>query len=193
MKRTYIIIFTIVITIIAIVGSIGLSPVALFTETLRVGDVEDEGEGMYIIRVYDTSGDDVAHVAFTTEMFTLPSQNMTSVRVSIWHTERTHLDALHVSFTPSILHHPFHVYLETPPGGKWRPITTESSGDRQAFHFPDLGLYGSGTLTLNFLIRKWSDLPSITITTQIALHDETFPIVFTKQQATTTLTIPYDG
>lgn len=193
LKRTYIIILTVVVTIISIVGYVALSPVSLFTETLRVGDVEDKGDGMYIIRVYDKSGGDVAHIAFITGMFTLPSQNMTSVRVSIWHKHGTHLDALHVSFTPSILHHPFHVYLETPPGGKWSPITTESSGEGQAFRFPDLGLYGSGTLTLDFLIRKWSDLPSITITTQIALHDKTVPIVFTQQQATTALTIPYEG
>lgn len=188
MKGTYIMIITVVIMIISIVGYVGLSPVYLFTETLRVGDVEDEGDGMFIIRIYDTSGGDAVHLAFITGMFTLPSQNMTSVRVSIWHKDGTHLDSLQISFTPSVLHYPFHVYLETPSGGKWSSIT-ESNGERQAFSFPDLGVYGSATVTLNFIVRKGFDLPRITIKTQLTLHDSTAPITVTRQQATATLTL----
>jgi len=175
------------------VGSIGLSPVTLFTETLRVGDVENEGDDTYHIRLYDTTGRDIVHLTFISGILPLSWQNLTSIRVSIWHAEDTHIDALRFTFQPTILHHPLQVYLETPPGGKWSPIVTESSSEHQAFQFSDLGVYGSGTVTLTFLLRFPPTLPSTRITTSLTLHDTTSPLVFTQQQATTTLVIPYDG
>ena len=152
-------IFFAVIVLLGIYGFLFWHPVYLLTETLQVGETEEEGDGNYIIGVYDKLGSDVANIAFITGMVTLPSENMTSIRLSVWHEEGTHLDSLQVSFVPSILHHPFHVYLETPPGGKWTQIDTESSGEKQVFTFPGLGVYGSGTLTLEFLVRRSSTLP----------------------------------
>ncbi len=188
MRRRLLLTAVVIVTLVAILGIVVWRPIYLFTETLRVGEVEEE-DGEHIIRIYNDDGDDIAHIALITGMITLPSQNMTSIRLSIWHQPETHLDSLQISFTPSIIHHPFHVYLETPPGGEWKPIKTDSSGNTHVYSFPDLGTYGTGTVTLDFLIQRWSDLPNITITTQITLHDTTSPIVFTRQKATATLTI----
>ena len=181
------------VTTISIVGYVGLSPVYLFTETLRVGDVEDEGDGTYHIRLYDARERDIVHITFISGMLPLSWENLTSVRVSIWHAEGTHIDALHFAFQPTILYHPLQVYLKTPPGGKWNSILTESSGEQQVFRFPDLGFYGSGTVTLEFLLRFPPTLTSTRITTSLMLHDTKSPFVFTQQQATTTLSIPYEG
>ncbi len=193
LKRTYILIITVVLAIITIVGAIGLSPVTLFTETLRVGDVEDEGDGSYHIRLYDATGRDIVHLTFISGILPLSGYNLTSVRVSIWHAEATHIDALRFAFEPTILHHPLQVYLETPAGGTWNPIVTESTSEHQVFQFSDLGVYGTGTVTLTFLLQFPPTLPSTRITTSLTLHDATSPLVFTQQQATTTLTVPYDG
>jgi hypothetical protein len=165
----------------------------LFTETLRVGDVEDEGDGTYHIRLYDERESDIVHITFISGILPMSWENLTSVRVSIWHSEDTHIDVLLFAFQPTILHHPLQVYLKTPPGGKWNPILTESSSEQQVFQFPNLGFYGTGTVTLEFMLRFPPTLPSTRITTSLILHDITYPLVFTQQQAIMTLSIPYEG
>ena len=109
MKRTYIIIITVVVMIISIVGYVGLSPVYLFTETLQVGDVEDEGDGTYHIRLYDDRESDIVSITFISGVLPMSWENLTSVRVSIWHAGWTHIDALLFAFQPTILHHPLQV------------------------------------------------------------------------------------
>lgn len=189
MRRSVLAIIVIIVSLGAILGYMVWHPPYLFTETLPVGETEDRGDGMYVIPVYDKSGGDVAHIVFITGMIVLPGQNMTSIRLSIWHKPGTQLDSLQISFEPSPSNHHIEAYLGTPPGGRWNPITTDSSGLRHVFSFPDLGFYGSATLTLYFLVYKFAGSTTITIKTYLALHDTTSPIVFTKQQATSSLTL----
>ena len=182
--------------VITLLVAIGLSvilifatPIYLMTETLQVGDPE-QVNGQYTLRAYDQSGRDLVHVTFTmSNISEVASKRFTSVRISIWHNETTHIDSLLATFELTTALHSFNVYLDSLCCGQWDVIITEPRGDRSEFQFPQLGLVGTGTVVLNFIVEKFMDLPSVRITTDVWLHGTTFPSV-SQQHAQASIEIP---
>jgi hypothetical protein len=82
-------------------------------------------------------------------------------------------------------------YLEMPEGYPWSPIKFHQDHDGQSiiFEVDDLGFQGSGTVTVNFLIRPWQGQTSFQVEIQYAMHTPAF-IQLTHQVVSTQIEIP---
>lgn len=108
----------------------------------------------------------------------------------IWHTAITHLDTLTIAFESTEPASPFRVFYEAPPNSPLM-IVTEAQVDHYVFQFPELGVYGEGTLNCQFVIRTrtYTDHPSIHVTTHITFHEISFPS-FTQYSAQGVIEVP---
>jgi len=103
------------------------------------------------------------------------------VLVSIWHSEETELDSMFLKFFAGAGF--IEAYLEV-PGGSWPPIYFHQSRDGKGtvLEVDDLGIQGSGTVTLNFLLKAFPEQPSFNFEAKFSMHKEAF-MQLTRQEA----------
>lgn len=117
-----------------------------------------------------------------------PQTGLISMTFSIWHLETTELDSLHLRFSSANF---MQAYLEMPGGYPWSPISFHQDNDGKSIIFgvDDLGFQGSGTLTLDFLLRPWQSQTSFQIEIQYTMHTPAL-IQLTHQAVSTQIEIP---
>jgi hypothetical protein len=83
------------------------------------------------------------------------------------------------------------VYLEMPEGYPWSPINfhQDSDGKSVIFGVDDLGFQGSGTVTLDFLMRPWQSQTNFQLEIQYTMHTPAL-IQLTHQAVSTEIEIP---
>lgn len=138
----------------------------IFTRELHVSGFAPLHDESYVANVTD-SGQELAHLYFRVEHPAVNSDRV-PIRFSIWHAENTELDSLTLRFStePFLTTMQFEVTSYTPP--------LEFHRDNKAvlFSIKDLGLYGTGTVTLDFTLIKYSNLNELTITADFSMHYE---------------------
>ena len=101
------------------------------------------------------------------------------VQVSIWHTEETELDSLSLTLTGADY---IDVYLEAPTAS-WHPYTFRRAkeGRGAIFHVENLGLHGTGTVVIHFLLKNLSHHSSFDFEARYSLHTKAF-LQLTRQE-----------
>jgi hypothetical protein len=119
-----------------------------------------------------------------------PQTGLIFVRFSVWHLGNTELDSLYLRFSAA---NPMQIYLEMPGGYPWSPIVFHQDRDGKGiiFRVDDLGFQGSGTVTLDFLLRPWQDQTSFLVEIQYMLHTPAL-IQLTHQAVATQVEIPIE-
>jgi hypothetical protein len=118
----------------------------------------------------------------------LPGASGIPVLVAIWHSGDTEVDYLFLKFSGT---QHIEVYLEAPAGQPW-PLTSfhrSSDGKGAEFEVKDLGIQGSGTITLQFILKPFSQQDNFYFEAKFTMHKEA-PIQLTRQQVSTYTEIP---
>jgi hypothetical protein len=115
-----------------------------------------------------------------------PQTGLISLRFSIWHLGE--LDSLHLRFSSANF---MQMYLEMPGGYPWSPINFHQDIDGKSviFGVDDLGFQGSGTVTIDFLMRPWQSQTNLQLEIQYAMHTPAL-IQLTHQAISTQVEIP---
>ena len=158
----------------------------MFVESLQVEEFKPDDDDSYAADVLD-SGVRVANIYIRAE-HPRPQTLDVPVLVSIWHSRETELDSLFLKFygeTDFI-----EIYLEV-PGGSWPPIHFQQSSDGKGatLEIHDLGIQGTGTVTLSFLLKPFSEQHSFNFEVKFSMHEKTF-IQLTRQEARAYTEIP---
>lgn len=185
-KVVLIVCSALVLAALLVIFTLSSLKVFLFTENLSV-------EGFRPIGL-DANGTDVYQNGVRTSDIYVgtdpvnPQTGLVSMRFSIWHLDATQLDSLHLGFSAANF---MQTYLEMPEGYPWSPIKFHQDHDGQSiiFEVDDLGFQGSGTVTVNFLIRPWQGQTSFQVEIQYAMHTPAF-IQLTHQVVSTQIEIP---
>lgn len=85
-----------------------------------------------------------------------PSVNQLPFRLSTWHRDGTRLDSLRYHLYQADRNPQFsEFYVRTPGGTPWPEMTFERDRTGRGVHLdvPDLGVQGSGTVSLSFLLE----------------------------------------
>jgi hypothetical protein len=187
--------FLVVAVLLAVLVAVFLSGLILasryerfiFTRDLSVEEFKQISEGAYAANVSD-DGARVASIYIRVD-HAIGQAHYCPVLVSIWHSEDTELDSLYLSFTGNSF---IQVYLET-PGGSVPPVHLYESYNGLkgvAVKFDDLGFYGTGTVTLNFLLWPSSNLENFRFETEFYMHAKTL-MQLTGQKAFKSTEIPF--
>lgn len=85
-----------------------------------------------------------------------PGANLAAVRVSVWHREGSHLDAvtLRLGVPADGVRH-VDAYLETPGHESFPAVRYYQTEGDAVFEVTDLGPHGRGTVALDFLLRPF--------------------------------------
>lgn len=150
----------------------------IFVENLHVEEFESVNDDSYAAEVLD-GGVRVASIYIRAE-HPAPQSLDIPVLVSIWHSEETELDSLFLKFSGTDY---IQVYLEVPGARPWPSIHFEQTNDGKGvvFNVDDLGLQGTGTVTLHFLLRPFSEQHSFYFEARFSMHKEAF-IQLTRQE-----------
>ena len=154
------------------------SEMFIFTENLQVEEfrlIHDDDS--YAADILD-GGVRVANVYIRAE-HPAPQALDVPVLVSIWHSEETELDSLFLKFSGTDY---MQVYLEV-PGSSWPPIHFHQTdgGKGAVFKVDDLGLQGTGTVTLRFFLRPFSEQHGFYFEAKFSMHKKAF-IQLTRQE-----------
>lgn len=160
----------------------------MFVESLQVEEFEPDEFDSYAADVLD-SGVRIANIYIRAEHPSPQTLNV-PVLVSIWHSRETEIDSLFLEF--SVETGFIEVYLEVPEGS-WPPIHFHQSSDGKGaiFEADDLGIQGSGTVTLRFLLKPFSEQQSFDFEVKFSMHKKAF-LQLTRQKvwAHTEIQIP---
>ncbi len=157
----------------------------LFTENLQVEEFKSISDDSYAADISD-GGVRVANIYIRAE-HPVPQALGMPVLVSIWHSEETELDSLFLKFSGTNY---IQVYLEV-PGGSWPSINFQQTSDGKgaSFEVDDLGLQGTGTVTLEFLLRPFYEQHSFYFEAKFSMHKKAF-VQLTRQEVWTYTEIP---
>jgi hypothetical protein len=173
------------ITVFGSMIAISASELFLFTEYLRVEEYTSEDPDSLSTKVFQ--GD--VHVANVHICFEspLPQGFDVPVQISIWHTEETELDSVSLTLTGADY---LDFYLEAPTAS-WPPYTFRRAkeGRGAIFHVENLGLHGTGTVVIRFLLKNLSHHSSFDFEARCSLHTKAF-LQLTRQELWTYREIP---
>lgn len=159
----------------------------IFVESLQVEEFKPMGDDSYVAYVLD-GGVRVADIFVRVEH---PRQQTLDVPVlvSIAHFKETELDSMFLKFFAGTGF--IEVYLKV-PGGSWPPICFHQSRDGKGsvLEVDDLEIQGSGTVTLNFLLKAFPDQPSFNFEAKFSMHKKAF-MQLTRQEAYAYTEIPF--
>lgn len=161
----------------------------VFSKSLHVEEFVVDGDARYA-DVTD-SGVRIAGIYIRVEQPPLNSLYI-PILVSIWHAEDTELDSLTLRFSmsPNIIT----LYLEAPQSA-WPETQFRQTDDAKGiiYSVEDLGFYGTGSVTLHFIMIQFSmsmNLQnSLQFTVEFSMHKKTF-LQLTSLKAYTTTYIP---
>lgn len=139
-----------------------------FSRDLQVTDFAFN-DGSYMANVSD-SGVLVAGLVFRIERSVA---NLTSHRIqfSIWHTDSSRLDSMTLRFStePYVIN----LYLAASsydwPGARF---TRDNLGI--VYSVPNIGWYGLGTVTLDFILDSYEQAPNLGFTADFSMHTNAF-------------------
>lgn len=162
----------------------------LFSKTLHIEEFVAE-DGSRIANVTD-AGVRIAGIYLRVEH---PPSNSPyiPILVSIWHTEDTELDSMTLTFSTYPNH--MSLYLEAPQSS-WPETQFRKTNDGKGivYSVQDLGLYGTGTVTLKLLVIQFTHSTSennLQFTAEFSMHQETFlQLTALKTHATVYIPIP---
>ncbi len=180
------VVFAVAVTSAVVVAS--TLEMFMFTENLDVEEFEAVGIDGYA-RAADVldQGVRVANIYVRPEPPLLGAFDI-PVLVSIWHSEDTEVDYLFLKFSGT---QQIEVYLEAPAGHPW-PLTSfhrSTDGKGAEFEVTDLGIQGSGTITLQFILKPFSNQQSFYFEAKFSMHKEAL-IQLTRKQASVYAEIP---
>jgi len=176
----------VVLGISLLCGSISASSLEMFvfTENLQAEEFESISDDSYAADILD-SGVRVANIYIRAE-HPSPQAFDVPVLVSIWHSEETELDSLFLKFSGTNY---IEINLEAP---NYQPsIYFHKTGDGKGavFKLDDLGFYGTGTVTLQFLLTPFSEQHSFHFEARFSMHKKAF-MQLTRQEASAHTEIP---
>jgi hypothetical protein len=172
LRRRFRIVIVVLIVIAALVSSILVYASAtnthFFSRDLQVTDFVVDGYS-YAANISD-SGVLVGGLSFRIEHSVA---NLTSNRIqfSIWHTDSSQLDSMTLRFStePYVIA----LYLEASsydwPGARF---TRDNLG--VVYSVPNIGWYGSGTVTLDFILDSYEQPPNLGFTADFSMHMNAF-------------------
>jgi len=179
--------------LLAVVGVAGISFLVTsgifhFRESLHVEGFQRSEEGAYAADILDSRGARVANIYVRVNP-RLPTTERVPVMISIWHLEGTELDSLMLKISGQDFVIP--VFLEAPGSSSWPEFHFHLSEDGRgvALDIEDLGLQGSGTVTLNFLLSPSSAQSSFQLEVSLSMHWEGI-LPLTRQEAWVIDTFP---
>jgi len=142
----------------------------IFTENLHAEEFKSTSDDSYAADILD-GGVKVANIYIRAE-HPAPQALDVPVLVSIWHSEETELDSLFLKFYGT---HYTQVYLEV-PGGSWPSIDFRQTSDGKgaSLEVDDLGFQGTGTVTLEFLLRSFDEQHSFYFEVKFSMHKKAF-------------------
>lgn len=173
--------FRIVLVLFAAIVTLALMTLVLASETqnfvfsknLHVGDFVAEDDSHY---ANVTDGEVRIVGIYVRVEHPPPDSPYIPILVSIWHTEDTELDSMVLTFST----YPNHMtlYLEAPQSS-WPENQFRQTDHTQGiiYSVQDLGLYGTGTVTLNFRMVQFSHDSSennLHFTVEFSMHQKTF-------------------
>lgn len=183
----------VVIAVLAVLGASLLCGVVLasslemfiFTECLHVEKFKSISEDSHAADILD-NGVRVANIYIRVE-HPAPQAFDVPVLVSIWHLKGTELDSLFLKFSGINY---IQIYLEA-PRGSWPPIHFRQSSDGKGtvLEVDDLGFQGTGTVTLQFLLRPFSEQHSFHFEAGFSMHKKVF-MQLTRQEVLAYTEIP---
>jgi len=158
----------------------------IFVESLQVEEFKPHGDDSYVAYVLD-SGVRVANIFVRVE-HPRPQTLDVPVLVQIWHSKETELDSLFLKFFGETGF--IEAYLEA-PGGSWPPIYFYQSRDGKGavLEVDDLGIQGTGTVTLNFLLKAFPEQLTFNFEAKFSMHKKAF-MQLTRQEAWTYTEFP---
>ena len=159
------------------------SNLIVFTRSLQVNGFEPNGDGDYSADVID-SDVRVANIFVRFPSLVYGGLARVPMRVSIWHESDTHLHSLKFVFSSNDF---LSIALEVPDGYPWSSLDfhrTKSDMKGVEFYVADLGIQGTGTVTLDFLVEMPSSQQRINFSfyAQITLQKNA-PLAFLRQVA----------
>jgi hypothetical protein len=172
LRRGFKIVFFILLGIAVLVPSILVYAVEtntyFFSRDLQATDFVVNGDS-YMANVSD-SGVLVAQLYFRIDHSVA---NLTShrIRFSIWHTDGSQLDSMALRFStqPEVLA----LYLGA-PSYDWSGTRFTRDGWDVLFSVPNLGGYGSGTVTLDFILDSYARAANLRFTVDFSMHRNAF-------------------
>lgn len=136
-------------------------------------------DGGYAANVTDSRNLDVAHIYVRVPSLVYDSATSIPVLVSIWHEEGTKLNSLELSFSSDkILSMALEVAGGYPGSGLEFHRTSDARG--VVFKVPDLGLYGTGTVTVEFLTEFYLDSLDLDVLLRFTMQRDA-PLTFSRQ------------
>jgi len=138
-------------------------------------------DGGYAANVTDSRNLDVAHIYVRVPSLVYDSATSIPVLVSIWHEEGTKLNSLELVFSSGKI---LSMALEVAGGypGSGLEFHRTSDGRGVVFKVPDLGLYGTGTVTVEFLTEFYVDSLDLDVFLHFTMQRDA-PLTFSKQIA----------
>lgn len=121
-------------------------------------------DGSYMANVSD-SGVQVAELDFRIEHSVA---NLTSHRMqfSIWHTESSHLDSMTLRFSTE----PYVINLYLAASSYDWPVARFTRDVDVVYSVPNVGWYGLGTVTLDFILDSYEQVPNLGFTADFSMH-----------------------
>ncbi len=158
----------------------------IFIESLQVEEFRSDDVDSYVAHVLD-NGERVANIFVRAEHPRTQTLDV-PVLVSIWHAKDTELDSLSLKFSGETGF--IEAYLEVPESS-WPPVHFHHSldGKGSTLEIHDLGLQGSGTVTLSFLLKAFREQHSFNFEVKFSMHEKAL-IQLTRQEAWAYTTIP---
>lgn len=154
----------------------------IFTRSLQVSEFENDGGDGYSANVLDS---DIRVAGIFVRFPRLVYGGLTDVPmlVSIWHESGRLLHSLKLVFSSNDF---LRIALEVPEGYPWSSLEFHrtNNGKDVVFYVADLGVQGTGTVTLNFLVEMPSNQQNIDFNfyAQITMQ-KSGPLVFVRQMA----------
>jgi len=186
-KMKFIIAVLMIIGISSLLGVVLASRLEMFifTENLHLEEFKSHSDDSYAADILD-GGVRVANIYIRAERPALQALDV-PVLVSIWHSEETELDSLFLKFYGT---HYIQVYLEV-PGGSWPSIDFRQTSDGKgaSFEVDDLGFQGTGTVTLEFLLRPFDEQHSFYFEARFSMHKKAL-VQLTRQEVWAQAEIP---
>ena len=121
-------------------------------------------DGSYTANVSD-SGVQVAQLDFRIEHSVA---NLTShaIQFSIWHTGSSHLDSMTLRFSTE----PYVITLYLAASSYDWPVARFTRNGDVIYSVPNIGWYGSGKVTLDFILDSYEQVPNLGFTADFSMH-----------------------
>ena len=169
-----------------VVAALSSLEIFVFTENLQVDGFRSIGDNANATDVYQ-NGVRISDIYIRTDPVN-PQTGLIPAMCSIWHLENTELDSLQLRFSAV---NPMQMYLQMLGGYPWPSIDFHQGSDGKTIIFgvDDLGVQGSGTVTIEFLIRPWQNQISFQLEVEYTLHVPAL-LQLTHQAVSTQIEIP---